>query len=225
VVLKILDDACLVDGDLHPDIRQRLARTRELAVPGIANLLSVERAGSRAYLVWDYIKGMSLADWLTTNPERSQRLLVARELVLIIESLHGMGMVHGSIHARNVFRDALGRLWVTHVSPLLAAEVQDDVDQLNDLIQSILNDTQFPRADSLQQLRLSLAGLIDARDVPVSEKTGIDQEYRRRRWMMISAIAVGGIGVLIAFAVWWQTRADSPLPNRSLEPVGEHANL
>src|SRR5438067_5806613 len=44
VVLKALDNDCLLKkGTLHPSIRDRLARVRELALTGVANLYGVER--------------------------------------------------------------------------------------------------------------------------------------------------------------------------------------
>lgn len=211
VVLKVLDDACLVDGDLHPDIRQRLARVRELAVPGVANLLSVERAGPHAYLVWDFVKGISLADWLAKKPDRSQRLLAARELVLIVESLHAAGIVHGAIHPRNIYRDAQGRLWLTHVSPLLLNDAAEDVERLNDLLRAMLVDAPVPHADSLRQLRLSLAGLIDSREVESAEALPDDTESRRRRWMMLTAVGVAILAGIISYFTWrWAKNVPPP---------------
>ena len=43
VVLKRMDDDCLLRGQLHPSIRERLARVRELAHGGVANLYGVAR--------------------------------------------------------------------------------------------------------------------------------------------------------------------------------------
>src|SRR5688572_25052008 len=110
VIIKPLDAACLAAAsgdaaaaDLHPAVRDRLARIRELASGGVANLLSVERDGEHVYLVWEHVDGVTLAEWLASaKPARVQRLLAARELVLIVESLHGAGLVHGALHARNV---------------------------------------------------------------------------------------------------------------------------
>ena len=43
VVLKVLDEDCLWKGQLHPNIKDRLGRVRELAHVGVANLYGVER--------------------------------------------------------------------------------------------------------------------------------------------------------------------------------------
>ena len=45
VVLKKMDDDCLLRGQLHPSIKERLARVRELAHGGVANLYGVARDG------------------------------------------------------------------------------------------------------------------------------------------------------------------------------------
>src|SRR5947209_12714971 len=60
VVLKALDEDCLWKGQLHPNIRDRLARVRELAHAGVANLYGVERDGPLTYLVWEHVPGDTL---------------------------------------------------------------------------------------------------------------------------------------------------------------------
>jgi hypothetical protein len=41
VVLKALDQDCLWKGQLHPNVKDRLGRVRELAHSGVANLYGV----------------------------------------------------------------------------------------------------------------------------------------------------------------------------------------
>src|SRR5881227_419589 len=64
VVLKLLDPDCLLrpapNPKLHPSIRDRLARVRELAHAGVANLYGVEHDAGRVYLVWEFIDGVPL---------------------------------------------------------------------------------------------------------------------------------------------------------------------
>src|ERR1700722_15622672 len=57
VVLKVLENDCLMRGQLHVSIHERLSRVRELAHIGVANLFGVERAGDRVYIVWEFIRG------------------------------------------------------------------------------------------------------------------------------------------------------------------------
>src|SRR5262245_61809492 len=54
LVFKRLDDDCLLDGHLHPAIRQRLNRIRELPLGSVANLIGVERVDGVAQLLWEF---------------------------------------------------------------------------------------------------------------------------------------------------------------------------
>src|SRR5437667_9748076 len=58
VVLKVLPADCLLEGQLNPNIAQRLRRVREIAMTDVANLRGVERAGEQVFLVWDYVQGL-----------------------------------------------------------------------------------------------------------------------------------------------------------------------
>src|SRR5215213_7746608 len=57
VTLKKLDPDCLHRGLIHPDVRDRLSRVRELAHAGVANLFGVGKAGDDAWLIWEYLEG------------------------------------------------------------------------------------------------------------------------------------------------------------------------
>src|SRR6266576_985675 len=83
VVLKTLDEDCLWKGQLHPNIKDRLGRVRELAHSGVANLYGVERDGGLTYLVWEYVPGSTLAERAESQAFGQRDLLVlAREVVL-----------------------------------------------------------------------------------------------------------------------------------------------
>jgi hypothetical protein len=141
VVLKPLDPDCLLKNGLHPSIKERLARVRELAMGGVANLYGVERdpdrAGAKksadspnghAWLIWEHVRGRTL-DAYAADPACTTRklALVARELVLVVEAMHRQGIVHGAIRPSNVIVDARNCVRLTHVSPLLYTDPGDDV--------------------------------------------------------------------------------------------------
>src|SRR4051812_15826439 len=109
VVLKKMEDDCLLRGQLHPSIRERLARVRELAHGGVANLYGVGREGEGeaaagtaggavggAWLIWEYVDGESFADYAAA-PNRTLRdlAMAGRELALAVDLLHMQGIVHG----------------------------------------------------------------------------------------------------------------------------------
>src|SRR5688572_3508433 len=88
VVLKTLDEDCLWKGHLHPNVKDRLGRVRELAHSGVANLYGVERDGGLTFLVWEYVAGETLAERSASKSCGQRDLMVlARELVLAVEML------------------------------------------------------------------------------------------------------------------------------------------
>jgi hypothetical protein len=215
VVLKRLDPDCLLRGagKLHPSIRDRLARVRELAHARMANLHGVERDPAwdedAAYLVWEYVEGETLEEW-AVKPEVSagDLLLVARELILTVEALHARGIVHGAIHGRNVIIDPAGRLRLTHVSPLLYTEPRNDLDSIAALFHDLAAlrgeaDSPLDRladeaseAEGLRGLSAHADVLIDARRDEGREALERAADVRRRR-VSRGAAAVIVLGALI----------------------------
>src|SRR6266571_2713082 len=83
VVLKMLEGDCLLKGQLHPMIKDRLGRVRELAHLGVANLHGVERDGERAFLVWEYVEGIALEEYLREyEPERARLAEMATQILM-----------------------------------------------------------------------------------------------------------------------------------------------
>jgi hypothetical protein len=154
-----------------------------------------------------------LSDWLATNPSLDQRRLAAREIVLTLESLHAAGLAHGGVHARNVVLDpAQGRWWLTHVSPLLVTDVRDDVEAVQRLLRDLRLETDLlpARAESLRQIRLPLASLIDAtRDEQPAASVPPDEAHdrRARRRTLLLAAAVAILAAAISYAIWTWARA------------------
>jgi serine/threonine protein kinase len=131
VVLKLLEKDCLQNDTLHPLIHDRLARVRELAHPGVANLYGVERDGDHVLLVWEFLPGQTLADW---NGSRKEFSDLARELIISVQTLHNLGIVHGRLRERNIILDLRGRPCLTHISPLLFHEPSADARELRKML-------------------------------------------------------------------------------------------
>src|SRR3954471_3414552 len=84
VVLKPLDRDCLLPSGLHPSIKERLSRVRELALGSVANLYGVEResrdpakngaASNQAWLIWEYVRGQTL-EAFAADPTCTERRL------------------------------------------------------------------------------------------------------------------------------------------------------
>jgi serine/threonine protein kinase len=225
VALKILDADCLLRGQLHPSVRDRLARVRELAHTGVAHLHSVERDAGRTYMVWEYVEGLSLEQWAATSqpgPQLGRRDLphLARELILAVQTLHARGIVHGAIHGRNIFLTPAGRLRLTHVSPFLYHDVADDVGPLIDLLRALaaakgseglplahlLDEAAQTRA-SLDWLSARVAALLETQKLSGSSgPEGRGDALRRRASLAMAAlVAVAAVGVY--YGIKWAIKA------------------
>ena len=206
---KRLDDDCLLDGQLHPSIRERLERVRELPMPFVANLYGVERDEQGvAQLIWQFVPGIPLAEF---KGDAAAWGRLAREAILAVEALHAAGIVHGTIHANNVIVDADGRIRLTHVSPLLYSDPdQDESDvilMLRDLVESRHPDSPLARiladADAggmrLGELYARLAEPLPAAgsvsDVPVREPERVRS--------LVAASIVALLGIAIVVGVLW----------------------
>src|SRR2546421_2645571 len=107
VVLKMLEQDCLLEGQLHPSIRLRLTRVSQLPSKYVANLHGVGCDRGMMYLIWDYVPGRAIA-------EVEDRRGCVRELRAAVESMHSWGIVHGAIHDGNVIVDERGSIVLTH---------------------------------------------------------------------------------------------------------------
>jgi serine/threonine protein kinase len=235
VVLKLLDPDCLVvrpgGVKLHPSIRDRLARVRELAHARVANLHGVERDPNygdetTAFLVWEHVPGRTLDDW-ATSPEVTPKelLLIARELILTVESLHARGIVHGSLHGRNILITPEAKLKLTHLSPLLYTEPEHDLACIAELFRGIStqrNEEDSPlellaeEADesdgSLRSMGSRAASLIDLKKDEASEQLERAMDRRRRRRSRLAAGIVVAIALLLSYGIKHYVNALTPKP-------------
>lgn len=227
VVLKALDEDCLWKGQLHPSVKDRLGRVRELAHAGVANLYGVERDGGLCYLVWDYVQGEALEDY-ARSPECGARqfLLTARELVLSVEMLHARGIVHGTLKGSNVIVDpAAGRVVLTHVSPLLYSEPAEDVRAVIALLAELLEvrgEAATPlgqllaRADDEEvtprRLAAGMGALIEAREGEPGEplQQGVGKRIRRRALVGAGATALLGVAMFVGVKQYASVSAPQP---------------
>ncbi len=225
VVLKMLDPDCLLGGRLHPSIRDRLSRICELAHRGVANLHGVERDGTYIYAVRDYIDGRSLEQYSAPGAASDrQLLLIARELVLAIQSLHALGLVHGAIHARNVMIDSHSAVRLTDVSPLLHHDPEVDEEAAARMLREIVErrgeaKTALGRcldtSVSLRQLGAALAGAVEGKENGIADPVAAPVEKSMRRRALVGAAVVALTGALAAAGLLHFARGSiNPLPEQ-----------
>lgn len=216
VTVKRMEDDCLLKGQLHPAVRDRLGRVREIAHGGVANLFGVERDAGAAWLVWEYVEGDPF-DVYAAHPERSLRELAAagREVALAVDLLHMQGIVHGSIHGNNVIVSPGGAVRLTHVSPLLYSDPSHDAGAVIALLESAValrggeNSSLgwlLARAHEerlgLRALAARLAALIQSQELEDAGGAESAEDHRPRRRAMYAAAAVALLGVAGGILAW-----------------------
>jgi hypothetical protein len=216
VAVKRMEEDCILKGQLHPAVRERLERVREIAHGGVANLFGVERDAGAAWLVWEYLPGESF-DLYAAHPDRSLRDLASagRELALAVDLLHAQGIVHGAVHGNNVIVSPAGAVRLTHVSPLL----YDDPDQDADAVAAMLESAVALRGGEnsslgwllararqdkpgLRALAARLAALIESRELEDPGAAPPDQDHRPRRRAMWAAATVAVLGAAAGVVAW-----------------------
>ncbi len=206
VVLKMLEGDCLLKGQLHPMIKDRLGRVREWAHLGVANLHGAERDGERAFLVWEFVEGKTLEEYLGEEErERGKLAKMASEIVLHVESLHALGIVHGAIHGRNLIVRPDGAVKLTHVSPLLYHEEGVDVGALRE----VLGEMGFESGGEGQSLK-ELLEVIRPKEFQIDEKGAAPEGEHLRRWALIGAIVAAVIGAGMAWMIWRNAVGQQP---------------
>lgn len=206
VVLKLVEDDCLLRGQLHPMIKDRLGRVRELAHLGVAQLYGVERLAGQPMLVWEFVEGKPLAEALQENPPHERRVKLSRVLVAAVESLHSLGIVHGAVHERNIIITPGGALRLTHVSPLLWNETDADTVAVAGVLETMeLGDSMPPGAQEMS-LREMGANIRAHPMGPVLAHNAVETQAtagRARRFALLAAALVALLGAALAWGFLW----------------------
>jgi len=212
-VLKWLEGDCLLEGQLHPLVRDRLARVRELPHTAVADLWDVQRDGEAVFLVWRHVSGQTWDQALAAGDYRAVGLATALELLRAVELLHQLGIVHGALHGGNVIVRPDGRLCLTHISPLLHSDPELDVAgvrrMLTDAGHGTLLEGLGPQAQlSDMAARLLSAGRPAAGRSMASSRRADSGPWQRRRAMLLAAtLAAAGAGC--AWGLWKLAAATS----------------
>ena len=232
VVLKRVDEDCMLGNQLHPSIKERLARVRELAHGGVANLYGVGREGEAAWMIWEFVPGETFDEY-AADPRRTpgEVLHVARELILAVDALHGQGIVHGSVIGANVIITPDGAIRLIHISPLLYSDM--DVD--DECVIALLNKAVEERGEqetalgrlvaeaarerlSLKTLVARLATLLEVRSGAAAPEVCLEERHIRRRTFLAAGI-VGIVGIALAYGIWRMTDGSAELqPARWMSP-------
>jgi hypothetical protein len=215
VVLKVIDPDCLLRGSLHPSVRDRLSRVRELAHPGVANLFGVERDGDVAYLMWEYVEGVPFDEYAGANCTPRDMAVAAREMVMAVDLLHMQGIVHGALIGSNVIVLPGGGVRLTHVSPLLYTDPAVDIECIWNLLEHAaeqLGEQGAPLTAiivegrqgtmTLRQLATRLGALMDTRDARKAVEPEVVLNNTPRRRALYGAVVMALLGIAAAWGLW-----------------------
>ena len=129
LVLKRVPSACLTHtGEINASVRQRLARLREIPLTSVAQLVCTDVWQGNAVLVYQYVPGVA---WALLSASEQSRLAV--QLRRLVESMHGLGLIHGAIHAQNIIIDDANNAVLIDPSPLLHDDPNTDLHALDAL--------------------------------------------------------------------------------------------
>jgi hypothetical protein len=222
LVLKALPAECLRGERLHPLVKDRLARIQQLPQMQLASLLGAERDGSRVWLVWAYVEGQTLEQFLAdVSYSPQQALMLLRELLYAVEAIHSLGIVHGALYARNVIVTPRGELRLTHVSPLLYQDPLADRQALAEILRRAVDvrglrhtpageavlralDNDAP----LTAMAATLGQLVNTPTASAARPRDDDGAQLRKRSRRLAATAA--LATLAAAALAWWALAQGP---------------
>lgn len=89
-------------------LRKELEMMMQLSHPGIVQVYDMEQGcqdadvGMDTFIVMEWIDGVTLDEWLATNPNQSLRRRVVHELLEAVSYMHRQGIVHRDLKPENI---------------------------------------------------------------------------------------------------------------------------
>ena len=109
-IMEETDRAAFTEGR-NRFLREARILTSLLDVPGVVKAWNYFQENQTAYLVMEYVQGISLRSWLEQNgevPSFDEALEMLRPVVLALESIHKKGLLHRDITPDNLMVGANG---------------------------------------------------------------------------------------------------------------------
>jgi hypothetical protein len=173
-------------------------------------------------LVWEFVAGRTLEEMAGEISSPVDLSKLAEEVLISVQSLHGLGIVHGAVHGRNIILDARRAVKLTHVSPLLYDDPRQDAHDVAAVFAGVaasrgwdpnvwekLRAHAEDRGLNGMRARLTSASL-ERWALPES---GRSPESRRRRRLMVGAVVSLAAGMALAGAViGHEIRNRPPIP-------------
>lgn len=107
-VLKGLKPEYAGDVAYTQRLRKELEMMMKLSHPGILQVYGMEQdckdpaVGMNAFIVMEWVDGMTLGEWLATSPSLNLRQRVAEEMLDTMSYMHRQGVVHRDLKPENI---------------------------------------------------------------------------------------------------------------------------
>jgi tRNA A-37 threonylcarbamoyl transferase component Bud32 len=222
LVLKMLPPDCLLEGQLNPNIAERLRHVREIAMTDVAHLRGVERDAEKYFLVWDFVEGGPIDQYvMRSNQSAHDVMRLARELIHLIERFNATGLVHGQLHGNNVLMTPFGRLKLVDVSPLLFVDPSRDEQAVVKLIANIVQlrgEQHHPLGQALEMALRNpspmqeLSARLSAYEAGQPLQRPASPRIRIRRRTLLAALVAIMVGIGMGIAVTHEIRKLHPEP-------------
>jgi tRNA A-37 threonylcarbamoyl transferase component Bud32 len=220
VVLKTLPPDCLLEGQLNPNIADRLRHVRDIAMTDVAHLRGVERDEDRYFLSWDFVDGEPIHQHVM-HPNQSAHdvMRLVRELIHLVERFHATGLVHGQLHGNNILMTPLGLLKLIDVSPLLFVDPARDEQAVVKLIANIVQqrgEQQHPLGQALEMSMRNpspmqdLSARLSAYEAGQPLQRPSSPRIRIRRRTLLAAILSIVVGIWIVITITREIRKLHP---------------
>jgi hypothetical protein len=101
-------------GDMSPQEAETFLREARAAAqlrhPGIISVHEVGREGDSVFIVSDFVKGVTLSDWLSgQQPGSREAAAMCVEIATALQHAHDKGIVHRDLKPANIIIDGYGR--------------------------------------------------------------------------------------------------------------------
>ncbi len=114
VALKLLPREATHDSDLRRRLAQEARAASAISHPGVATVYDFEEGVEESFIVYEYVEGVTLRDWLGKNRSTTEEILeIGVQLADALAAAHERGITHRDLKPENIMltpaRERVGR--------------------------------------------------------------------------------------------------------------------